>query len=468
MVQSFGTVETGIIIAIIIAYIAFTSWMTIWLRSRDSAEFLVAARAMPAIVIGILLMSEFIGAKSTVGVAQAAYQDGVAAAWAVLSAAVAFPLFGLLLAKRLYNSGEYTISGAIAQRFGRSTQIVVSLIMIYALLLVNVGNYVSGAASLATTLKVSLPSAAFIIAIVSTFYFAFGGLKSVAYVSMIHCTVKYIGVFIVLGVALYLAKGIAPMQAALPSFYFTWDGHIGLSTIVAFFIGNIGAVFSTQYIIQAVASTKSPKAARNSTYIAGFLSIPISIALGLIGVIAKYLYPDMNSLFALPVFIQSMNVWAAAFVSVSLVASIFVGVSTVALAIASLVVRDFYVPYFRPTPEQEFKATRIISFFIGFIPLIFVFFAPGLLQLSFFTRALRLSISIVAVIGFYLPLFSSNRGATWGLIGASVTTTAWYLAGDPFGIDNMYIALVTPPIIMLVERLFHWHGSAPLRTESAT
>jgi solute:Na+ symporter, SSS family len=413
MVQSFGTVETGIIIAIIIAYIAFTSWMTIWLRSRDSAEFLVAARAMPAVVIGILLMSEFIGAKSTVGVAQAAYQDGVAAAWAVLSAAIAFPLFGLLLAKRLYNSGEYTISAAIAQRFGRSTQIVVSLIMIYALLLVNVGNYVSGAASLATTLKVSLPSAAFIIAIVSTFYFAFGGLKSIAYVSMIHCTVKYIGVFIVLGVALYLAKGIAPMQAALPSFYFTWDGHIGLSTIVAFFIGNIGAVFSTQYIIQAVASTKSPNAARNSTYIAGVLIIPISIALGLIGVIAKYLYPDVNSLFALPVFIQSMNVWAAAFVSVSLVASIFVGVSTVALAIASLVVRDFYVPYFRPTPEQEFKATRIISFFIGFIPLIFVFFAPGLLHLSFFTRALRLSISIVAVtdrrIGDDNGLVSSRR-----------------------------------------------------------
>jgi SSS family solute:Na+ symporter len=284
---------------------------------------------------------------------------------------------------------------------------------------------------------------------------------------MVHCTVKYIGVLIVLGVALYLAKGIAPMQAALPSFYFTWDGHIGLSTIVAFFIGNVGAVFSTQFIIQAVASTKNPEAARNSTYIAAVLSVPLSIALGLIGVAAKYLYPDMNSLFALPVFIQSMDVWGAAFVSVSLVASIFVGVSTVALAIASLVVRDFYVPYFKPSPEQEFKTTRIMSFVIGFVPLIFVFFAPGLLQLSFFTRALRLSISIVAVTGFYLPFFSNNRGATWGLIGASATTTAWYLAGDPFGIDNMYVALVTPPIIMFVERLFHWHGDAPFRTEPA-
>ena len=465
--QSFGYFDTAAIIVAIILYIAFTSWLTIRLRSKTSEEFMVGARSVPAIVVGILLMSEFIGAKSTIGVAQAAFEQGIAAAWAVLSAAIAFPLFGFFLAKKLYSSGEYTISGMIAQRFGRSTELVVSLIMIYALLMVNVGNYVSGAASLATILKIDLTTAAFIIAIISTFYFALGGFKSIAYVSMIHCTIKYIGVLVVLGVALYLTKGVAPIAANLPPFYFTWDGHIGPSTVLAFFIGNIGAIFSTQFIIQAVASTKSPNAARNATYIAGALSIPVSIALGLIGVSAKYLYPDMNSLFALPVFIQSMDVWWAAFVSVSLVASIFVGVTTVALAISSLVVRDFYAPYFKPTPDQEFRAARVMSLFIGFIPLIFVFFAPGLLHLSFFTRALRLSISIVAVIGFYLPFFSSNRGATLGLLGAAVTTTAWYLAGDPYGVDNMYVALATPPIVIFVEKLFHWGSAAPQPAKSA-
>ncbi len=459
--KTFDYTDTGIIIAAIVAYIAFTSWLTVRLRSKTSSEFMVGGRAVPALVVGILLMSEFIGAKSTIGVAQAAFEQGMAASWAVLSAAIGFPLFGLLLAKRLYSSGEYTISGAISQRFGRSTELVVSLIMIYALLLVNLGNYVSGAASLATVLKVDLTTAAFIIAIVSTFYFAIGGFKSIAYVSMIHCTVKYIGVFIVLVTALMLTKGLAPIVEKLPPSYFTWDGKVGLSTIVAFFIGNIGAIFSTQYIIQAVASTRSPAAARASTLIAGVLCVPISIALGLIGVAAKALFPTMNSLFALPTFIQGMDVWWAAFVSVSLVASIFVGVSTVALAIASLVVKDFYKPYFKPSPEQELRTTRLLSVAIGFLPLLFVFFAPGLLKLSFFTRALRLSISVIAVIGFYLPFFSSSRGATVGLLGASVTTTAWYLAGDPYGIDNMYVALVTPAIVVFVEKLFHWRQPAP-------
>lgn len=457
--ETFGYRDTIIIVAMVALYIALTTWLTIRSRSKTSSEFMVGARNMPAVVVGILLMSEFIGAKSTIGTAQGAFESGMAASWAVLSAAIGFPLFGFFLARKLYNSGEYTISGAISKRYGRSTQLVVSLIMIYALLLVNVGNYVSGAAAIATVFKISLPIAAFVIAIVSTFYFAFGGMKSLAYVNLLHSGIKYIGVLVVLTVALSMTKGVRPIMDALPAFYFTWDGHIGASTIVAFFIGNIGAIFSTQYIIQAISSTKNADAARRSTFIAAGLAVPISIALGLIGVAARYLYPSMKSLYALPIFLQSMNVFVAGFVTISLVASIFIGVSTVALAISSLVVRDFYVPFFKPSPEREFRTTRQMAIVIGFLPLIFVFFAPSLLHLSFFTRALRLSISIVAIIGFYLPFFGGNRGATLGLLGAAVTTTIWYLLDNPYGIDNMYIALITPAIVIFVEKIFHWNAT---------
>ena len=44
----------------------------------------------------------------------------------------------------------------------------------------------------------------------------------------------------------------------------------------------------------------------------------------------------------------------------------------------------------------------------------------------------------------FLPFFSSGRGATLGLLAAAVFTSIWYVLGNPFGIDNMYIAAVTP------------------------
>ncbi|HHN8522428.1 TPA: sodium:solute symporter family transporter [Klebsiella quasipneumoniae] len=298
------------------------------------------SRAMPALIVGILLMSEYIGAKSTIGTAQAAFESGIAASWSVLGAAIGFPLFGLILVKRIYNTGKITISGAIAEKYGTSTKNIISLIMIYALLLVNVGNYVSGAAAISTVLKVNLPVAAFITAIVSTFYFAFGGMKGVAWVTMLHSALKYAGLLIILGFALSKTGGFTPMIENMPDYYWTWDGNIGAGTIFAWLIGTIGSIFCTQFVIQAISSTKDVRSAKRSTWIAFFFCLPIALAIAIIGVAAKYLHPEINSLYALPVFLQDMNPWLAGLVTTSLVASIFVSVSTVALAIASLVVKD--------------------------------------------------------------------------------------------------------------------------------
>lgn len=102
--------------------------------------------------------------------------------------------------------------------------------------------------------------------------------------------------------------------------------------------------------------------------------------------------------------------------------------------------------------------TRRISFVVGFLPLIFVLFVPQILALSFFTRALRLTVSVVALIGIYLPFFNSNRGAIAGMILATVATTVWYLLGNPFGIDNMYVALLTPAVVIVLEKLLFPSG----------
>lgn len=465
--KAFSTESTLLIVGMVVAYILFTTWLTWRLRSKTSGDFMEGSRAMPAFIVGIMLMSEYIGAKSTIGTAQAAFEDGFAASWSVIGAAIGFPLFGLILVKRIYNTGKITISGAIAEKYGSSTKNIISLIMIYALLLVNVGNYISGAAAISTVLKIDLTQAAFITAVVSTFYFAFGGMKGVAWVTLLHSAIKYMGILIILYVALKMTGGVAPMMEKMPAFYWTWDGHVGASTIVAWLIGTVGSIFCTQFVIQAISSTKDVKSAKRATWVAFFFCLPIGLAMALIGVAAKFAHPDIRSLYALPVFLQDMSPWLAGIVTTSLVASIFVSVGTVALAIASLVVKDFYVPYRNPTPEREFKMTRWISIGIGFFPLLFVLFFPEVLKLSFFTRAIRLSITVVAIMAFYLPWFKSTRGANAGLIGACVVTSVWFLMGNPFGIDNMYVALITPAIIMVIDRCIPSRQSQPQSQHNA-
>src|ERR1700747_286589 len=102
LMQAILNGESTLIVAMIVAYIAFTAWLTIKLRSRTSDQFMTGARAMPAVVVGVLMMSEFVGAKSTVGTAQEAFQSGMAAGWAVLGASIGFLLFGTFIVSKLY------------------------------------------------------------------------------------------------------------------------------------------------------------------------------------------------------------------------------------------------------------------------------------------------------------------------------------------------------------------------------
>lgn len=452
--QHFSGSEITFIMAMVAIYIIFTSWLSVKLRSKTNNEFMTANKTMPAVIVGVLLMTEFIGAKSTVGTAESAFQYGIAAAWSVLAAAVGYLLFGLFFVKKLYKTNQFTISGAIAQKFGQSTKLIVSVIMIAALVLVNVGNYISGAAALQEVMGVSIPTAMLIIAVVSTFYYVLGGMKGVAYVTILHAAVKYIGLIIILCVAFSLSGGIGPVINDLPDYYFTFSGKIGIPTIIAWILATAGSIFSTQFVMQAISSTKSASEAKKACFYSVAFCAPLGIILALIGVISRYLFPNMKPLYALPVYLQHMVVPLASIVTISLVAAVFVSVSTVALGIASLVVEDFYVPKFHPDEHKKFVMTRWISIVIGFLPLLFVFGVPEILKLSFFTRALRLTIAVVAVLGFYLPFFKTTRGANWGLALASIGTAAWYLLHNPFGIDNIYIAITVPGVVMLIERLF--------------
>jgi solute:Na+ symporter, SSS family len=239
----------------------------------------------------------------------------------------------------------------------------------------------------------------------------------------------------------------------LPPQYFSWDGTLGRGTIFAWIIGNTGAIFSTQYVIQAVAATKGPSEARNSTLYAAAFCIPIAFMAAFVGVAAKHLYPKLNALYAFPVFIQSMNPFWGGLVTTAIVASVFANVATVALAITSLLIKDFYFPYYNPSPERQLQITRYASVIVGFLPLPFVLLVQALLKMQFFTRGLRTAIAIVALTGFYLPMFSSGTGATLALVLSTLATSAWFFSGNPYGIDNIYIAVVTPLLVMGIDHL---------------
>ena len=83
VMSAFSFRDTAIILLMVLIYIVVTTWLTIKLRSKTNDQFMVASRALPAALAGVLMMSEFIGTPSTIGTAQQAFKSGMATSWAL-------------------------------------------------------------------------------------------------------------------------------------------------------------------------------------------------------------------------------------------------------------------------------------------------------------------------------------------------------------------------------------------------
>lgn len=444
----------SVILGIVVSYILLTVIVGIWSKkfTTSTSKFMTGGRDMGTFVIGVLLMSEFIGTGSTMGTAEAAYNKGISAAWNLITMFLAFVIFAYFMAPRFQKMGEYTISGAIGTRYGSNVRLLTSLIMIYALLVVNISMYVGGAATIAVILGMPTSVAVYITGAVTILYVALGGLKGVAYTNLIHASLKYLGLIITTAVALSLSGGLGQLQAALPPVYFSLDG-VGISTILAWTIANIGAIFSTQYVIQAITSIPDAQKARKASILAGIMVIPIGLMAAVIGVAAKYLYPGIKGVNAIPVLAAAMDPWLGGLVIAGLVAAVFGTVSAGTLGSTALIMKDFYNPLVKPDERHSLIATRVVSVLLGLLPIPFAMMMPGILQTIFFARALRTAISVVAVCMFFLPYFSSSKGAFWGLLLATAGATVWFLLGNPFGIDNIYVATVIPMAVMAIDHL---------------
>lgn len=438
-----------IILGITIFYIVITA--LIGLRSkkytRDAENFMDGGRNIGTLMAASLLISEFIGTGSTMGTAELAFDKGISAAWNLITMFFAFILFAFFMAPKYQKIGEYTISGVLAREYGDGVRLLTSLIMISSLMMINITLYVGGTSAIVSLLNIPANIAVYIIAVITILYVSAGGLRGVAHIAVCHSIVKFLGIVFVISTALRMSGGLKNLQTIMPPLYFSWDG-VGVSTIFAWTIGNIGAVFSTQYVIQAINAVSSETEAKRTSILVGILIAPIGIMSAIIGIAAKALFPSIKGIMAVPLFATLMNPWMGGIVIAGLVAAVFGTVSACTLGATALIMKDIYIPLVNPNDPHQLIASRFISVVVGFLPIPFALLMPEILKVVFFSRALRTVIAIVVIGTFYFPSFCTNGGVLWSLVLATVGTTIWYSLGNPFGIDNMYVAVALTLITM--------------------
>lgn len=453
-------------LAIVVAYMAGLGLLTsIVQRSVTTATTFTSGTTgsgIPAVLVGLMLMSEFIGTSASVGTAQEAYVVGISASWNITALGAGFLFYAWFLAGKYKESGHNTISGVFAEVYGPSTKVATSLVMIFALQIVAVALYAGGGAILSVLLAVDRTLATVICGVVAVLYVFVGGMRSVVYTNVIHSLMKYAGIAVALYFGLTKVGGLHELQARLPAAMFSWT-NVGLSQIFAWFIAGIGATFSTQYVIQAINTVETRQEAQVASFSATLLLVPFGIATALIGMCSLVLNPGIKSINAFSALIADMNGLMAGVVAAGLAASLFGTISAISVSTATLLYKDFYVRFVKADHNERRSLTfvRVTTVVVGLLPIVLAIYTPNVLQITFLAKAIRASLSVLVLLVFYAPWFGTRGGALFSIIGSMLATIGWFLLGNPFGIDNAYVALAVPLVVMSISSLLTSTRSSP-------
>jgi SSS family solute:Na+ symporter len=454
-----------IIISMAVVYLVTTTvvGMRSYKYSKTSAGLMQSKGMIGPVVIGFLMMSEFLGTGTVMGTPQTAFMRGIWAGWSVLTLSLGYLLYAFTMASKYQASGEHTITGVLGKMYGRGTQMSCSALMLFITIAMDVSLYEGSGATIAKVMGISIKVGIIIVAVACALVTATGGLRGAGFSSLIHITMKYMGLILASIMAFVLMRKAHLSLDMLPAKYWQPEG-LGWGTIVAWPLANIGAVFSTQYVIQSISSLQTPAEARKASLISSLGIIPVAILTTYIGLCAKVLFPNISSINALPEFIAHMSPWLGWIIVCCILGSGFVAMLAWALGASAIIMNDFIIPYAKPTEKQGLYWARAVSIAIALIPIPFALYVPELLKVLFLTRAVRLSFAVVAIFGFYAPLFNSKKGAMWSLILAGAATISWYFLFNvgPLGgtavagvtlkhVDNIYIAGLVPLLVLVID-----------------
>ena len=450
-------------LAIVIGYMVGLGLLTSFIqRSVNTTTTFTSGTSghagVPAVLVGLMLMSEFIGTSASVGTAQEAFKFGISAAWNIIALALGFLFYAYFLAGKYKESGQNTISGVFAEVWGPQTKLATSVVMIFALQIVGVAIYAGGGTILSGLLAVDRTLATVICGIVSVLYVFMGGMKSVVYTNVIHSLMKYIGVAVALWFGLTKVGGFSELQARVQPEMFSWT-NAGWGQIFAWFIAGIGATFSTQYVIQAINTVETRQKAKAASLYTALLLVPFGIATALVGVCSLALFPNIKSINAFSALIADMNGVMAGVVAAGMAASLFGTMAAISVATATLLYKDFYVRFVAKHDDEHDDEKRSLTFIrvttivAGLLPIVLAIYTPNILQMTFLAKAIRASLSVLVLLVFYAPWFGTRTGALLSIVISLVATIAWFLMGNPYDIDPAYVALVIPLIIMGLSSL---------------
>ena len=414
---------------------------------KTKADYLVAGRSLPAIVLVFTLLSSWIGAGSLFAGAENAYKNGFAALWQPAGGWLGLLLI-YFIAPRARKFAQFTIPDLLEARYNQVARVLGTIAILFAYVGITSYQFRGGGDVLHLIFPdtVSATLGTFLIAFFVILMTALAGMSSVAYTDLIIGSLVSVTCLIAAPYLLVHAGGWTGVRAVLPATHFAVLGNLTLVRALEFMVPTLLLMLGNQAMYQKFFSAKSERDARRA--VVGWVigTVILETAIIMIAVIGSAMFPTgevaqhpreiiaYTARHGLPAFLGALLL-AAVFAKVISTASNFL------FSPATNLVNDVFVRYI--SPEASNKRVLIVSrltvVLLGCWALYQAVYAESILEKMLYAYTIY-SAALTPVI---LAAFYSKRVTPWGAVAAIATGTLITLVWDQPAVKALFPAVVS-------------------------
>ena len=463
MSQLYVVVLAVIVVALLSVAINRTS------QVKTKADYLVAGRSLPAVVLVLTLLTSWIGAGSLFAGAENAYKNGFAALWQPAGGWLGLILI-YFIAPRARKFAQFTLPDLLEARYNQTARVLGTIAILCAYVGIKSYQFKGGGNVLHLIFPdtVTPELGTYLIAAFVIVTTAMAGMSSVAYMDVAIGSLVTVICIIAAPMLFFKAGGWSGLHAALPPSHFQVLGNLTFLRALEFMVPVLLLMLGNQVMYQKFFSARSEKDARVSVigWILGTLLLETLIVA--IAVFGSALYPT-GEVAKQPYEIipYTARHGLPALMGALLLGAVFAKVISTAgnylFSPATNLINDVFVRYIAPgaSNKRVLIVSRLAVVLLGCWALYQAIYAPSILQKMLWAYTIY-SAALTPVV---LAAFFSKRVTSWGAVAAIGTGTVVTLAWDIPGVkaffppilaarDAIFPALIAAVLAMVVVSLF--------------
>lgn len=425
---------------------------------RSSSDFIIGGRKLGGLMVCGGIVGAFAGGTVTIGTAQMAYQYGISGLWFTLGAGMACLILSLLLAKPMRQKGVETIPQFLSGYYGGRVAPWVALFTALGMYIQLAVQMIASVPLLMSMFGVSPVWGILAFACFSFVLILGGGFMGTTLVGLFKLLLMIFTLFLAGAMSWGFLGGLQGMRLQFPDSSWLSMFPRGIPKELAGGLSVVVGFISTQSFIQPVFAGKTVRAARAGSLMAAFLVPCFGVAGVTVGMYMRSAHPGIEPAAALPLFmILHQPPWLGGMGVATLLVSLALTASALALGVSTLLSRDIYL-LARPSAgdREQLLAARLLLFAVVASACIFSYFILGdlILDWTYLSNALRGVTVFLPLAGavFLTRKFSPKAGILAVTIPPLVAI-AWAVY-SPGGIHPLYVGLPVSLLIMMLGILF--------------